>query len=64
MLSKRFQEDIPLQMFVYPALPEAALPQVFTQFAPIPTQPVSMAPAEIEQNREAWITEWNEIVLR
>ena len=29
MLTRRFQEDIPLQMYVYPVLPTAKLPPVF-----------------------------------
>lgn len=64
MLSKRFQEDIPLQMFVYPVLPEAALPEVFTKFAPIPATVASVTPEQIGQNREAWIEEWTKLVLR
>ncbi len=64
LLSKRFQEDIPLQMFVYPVLPDAALPDVFTQFAQVPEQPVGVTPAQIEQNREQWLEEWTKAVLR
>jgi thiamine transport system substrate-binding protein len=64
MLSARFQEDIPLQMFVYPVVSNTALPEVFTKFAPTPEQPANVAPAEIEQNRERWIDEWTQAVLR
>jgi thiamine transport system substrate-binding protein len=64
MLSKRVQEDIPLQMFVYPVLPEAALPDVFTKFAQIPAQPDAVAPEQIDQNREQWIDAWTKAVLR
>jgi thiamine transport system substrate-binding protein len=64
MLSKRFQEDIPLQMFVYPVLPEAALPDVFTKFAQVPEQPATVAPEQIDQNRDQWIDAWTKAVLR
>ncbi|NOK61977.1 MAG: thiamine ABC transporter substrate-binding protein [Chloroflexi bacterium AL-W] len=64
MLSPTFQEDIPLQMFVYPVLPEAAQPEVFEQFAQIPEATTTIAPEEIEQNREQWIEEWTEVMLR
>ena len=64
MLSKRFQEDVPLQMFVYPVLPSAALPDVFTQFAQTPKQPVGVAPEQIDQYRERWIDTWTKTVLR
>jgi thiamine transport system substrate-binding protein len=64
MLSPRFQEDIPLQMFVYPVLPEAKLPEVFEQYAEVPDQPVALSSDEIDQNREAWIEAWTQIMLR
>ncbi len=64
MLSAQFQEDIPLQMFVYPVNPEAKLPDVFTQFAAPPTDPVSLDPATIDANRERWIQAWTDAVLR
>lgn len=64
MLDKPFQEDIPLQMFVYPANVAAALPDLFTQFAPVPTAPAALDPAVIEANRERWIEAWTETVLR
>ena len=64
MLSVEFQEDIPLQMFVYPVNPEAELPQLFTQFAPLPSAPAVLDPAEIDANRERWVQAWTEAVLR
>ena len=64
LLSPTFQEDSPLQMFVYPANEEAALPDLFTQFAEVPQQPVSVDADVIEANREAWIEAWTEVVLR
>lgn len=64
MLQPSFQNDIPLQMFVYPASREAQLPELFTQFAEVPTDPASLTPEQIEQNRERWIEEWTQIVLR
>jgi thiamine transport system substrate-binding protein len=64
MLSKPFQEDMPLQMFVYPVLPGAALPDLFTKFAPIPEQPIALPPEQIDANREQWIDAWTRAVLR
>ena len=64
MLDVPFQEDIPLQMFVYPANENAALPELFTQFGQIPTDPVDVAPEAIEANREAWIEAWTNVMLR
>jgi thiamine transport system substrate-binding protein len=64
MLSKRFQEDIPLQMFVYPVLPEAALPEVFVKFGQPPAQFFTLSTAEIDRGRERWIEEWERIVVK
>jgi thiamine transport system substrate-binding protein len=62
MLSKEFQEDIPLNMFVFPTNADAALPPEFIEFTTLPQHPQTMDPASIEQNRERWIEEWTQIV--
>ena len=64
MLSPAFQEDIPLQMFVYPVNPNAELPEAYQRFSVQPESPAELDPALIAANREAWITAWNETVLR
>ena len=64
MLSKQFQEDLPLKMFVYPANATAALPEVFVQHSHTPAAPVQMDAARIAAQREAWIQAWTETVLR
>jgi len=64
MLGKTFQEDIPLNMFVYPANTTAKLPQVFTQFSEIPQNPVVISPDNIQENRENWIEAWTQTVLQ
>jgi thiamine transport system substrate-binding protein len=64
LLSPAFQEDMPLNMFVYPANAQAALPEVFTEFAVIPAEPLALDPATIAAHREDWIDEWTSIVLR
>jgi thiamine transport system substrate-binding protein len=64
MLSKRFQADIPLQMFVFPARRDVPLPPAFVRFAVVPEHPLDLPPAEIDANRERWVDEWTDIVLR
>jgi thiamine transport system substrate-binding protein len=64
MLSPTFQEDMPLQMFVYPARPDAQLPELFAQFAEIPAEPAEVDTADIEDNREQWIEAWTNVVIR
>ncbi len=64
MLSTTFQEDIPLQMYVFPVNPEAELNPTFVEHLEIASQPAFVAPEEIAANREAWIQAWTETVLR
>lgn len=64
MLSVPFQEDMPLQMFVFPVQPEAKLPEAFEKYAQIPDQPATIDPQTIAENRQAWIEAWTETVLR
>jgi len=63
MLSVPFQEDIPLQMFVFPVNPEAQLPEAFVEHVQVPDQPASLPPEMIDANRETWINAWMEAVL-
>lgn len=64
MLSVPFQEDLPLQMFVFPVNPEAELPEIFTDYVTVPESSISLPPDEIDANREAWIQAWAEVALR
>ena len=64
LLSRRFQEDIPLQMWVHPADAGARLPEVFTRFAGIPTHPAILDPSLIDTRRDDWTREWTKIVLK
>ena len=64
MLSKQFQEDVPLLMFVYPVNPNAALPEVFTKYAQAPKQAASLAPEVITEKRDAWIQAWTDVVMK
>jgi thiamine transport system substrate-binding protein len=64
MLSSTFQEDVPLNMFVFPAVESAALPEVFVEHTVVPDDPITMGPRRIDENRDRWIDEWTSIVLR
>ncbi len=64
LLEKRFQEDIPLSMFVFPVNPGAELPREFELFAVVPESPLELSPDEIGANRDRWVREWTRIVLR
>jgi thiamine transport system substrate-binding protein len=64
MLSQPFQADMPLQMFVYPALPETPLPDLFTQFAEQPAVTNQLDAAAIDAHREQWLDAWTNVMLR
>jgi len=67
MLSRRFQEDVPLSMFVFPVNKFATLPPAFVKYAGSlspPTAPLDLPPEEIEANRDDWVREWTDIVVR
>jgi thiamine transport system substrate-binding protein len=64
MLSPTFQEDVPLNMFVFPANAQAQVPEVFEAHAARVDQPLTMDPFEIDTQRERLIEEWTDVVLR
>ncbi|WP_430867815.1 thiamine ABC transporter substrate-binding protein [Demequina aurantiaca] len=62
MLSDEFQASIPENMYVYPVSSSVAVPEAWTEFAPLAEQPWDVAPAEISANRDEWIQQWTDIV--
>lgn len=64
VLDVPFQEDLPLQMFVFPANVNAKTPQEFQKYAKIPDKPATLDFALIARNREKWIQDWTLVVLR
>jgi thiamine transport system substrate-binding protein len=64
MLGVDFQQDMPLQMFVYPVNPAAKIPDEFVKFAQIAQEPAILNMDLIDLNREEWIQAWSEVVLK
>jgi thiamine transport system substrate-binding protein len=64
MRSVPYQEDVPLNQFVYPVISRADLPDVFTTWSSVAVEPANLAPEVIAQNRDRWIEEWTNEVLR
>ena len=64
MLDIPFQEDMPLQMFVFPVNSNANLPVEFVEYAQISQEPASLDPELIANNRDKWIQDWTLAVLR
>jgi ABC transporter periplasmic binding protein, thiB subfamily len=63
MLSQPFQEDMPLQMYVYPVNSNAKLPDVFVKYSQVAAKPASMSPDTIAANRDQWINDWTQAIL-
>ncbi|MEO6045683.1 MAG: thiamine ABC transporter substrate-binding protein [Tepidiformaceae bacterium] len=64
LLSKAVQEDIPGQMAVYPVSSEAAVPAAFEKFSKVESAPAKVSAADIAANRDKWIADWTNTVLR
>lgn len=60
MLGTEFQNDMPLQMFVYPVNQNATLPDAFVKYSQAPSEPAVLSPEDISANRDAWIEEWTQ----
>jgi len=63
LVGATLQAELPLNLFVYPTNESVELPQEFVDFAVVPSESRSLDPADIEENRSAWIDEWTELVL-
>jgi thiamine transport system substrate-binding protein len=63
MLTKDFQEIIPLTNWMFPVNPQVALPDSF-QFALKPQVSFMMDSDTIDNNYERWIVNWVEVVGR
>ena len=64
MVSNDFQNDMPLQMFVSPASQTATLPELYTKFVAIPAIKTQLDAKTIASNRDAWLVQWDAIVLQ
>lgn len=64
LISRTFQEDMPLNMFVNPVVSDAKLPELFTEFGARVDEPATVAPQEIAENREQWVRSWSSIAVK
>ncbi|MEV7074643.1 thiamine ABC transporter substrate-binding protein [Streptomyces sp. NPDC093990] len=64
LLTKEFQQDMPLNMFVYPVVEGAQVPAEFTQYGPQAKDPETMDPAKIADHRDDWVKSWTSLVLK
>ncbi|QJT04425.1 thiamine ABC transporter substrate-binding protein [Streptomyces asoensis] len=64
LLTEEFQQDMPLNMFVYPVRKGAQVPAEFTKYGPQAKDPETLDPAKIADNRDDWVKSWTSLVLK
>ena len=64
MLSEKFQEDIPLNMFVFPVNGNARVPDEFIEHIQVPAEPAALPMEAISAERESWIEAWRRLMLQ
>ncbi|WP_328968291.1 thiamine ABC transporter substrate-binding protein [Streptomyces sp. NBC_00239] len=64
LIGKKFQEDMPLTMFVNPVVKGAALPELFTKHGVVVDKPETVPADRIAENREQWVKAWTSLVLK
>ena len=63
LVGSAVQEDMQLNMFVFPANTAAKLADAFVKFAARPKSPLAIEPGIIAANRDRWIDQWSKIML-
>jgi thiamine transport system substrate-binding protein len=63
LLSPEVQADLPLSMFVFPAVADTPLPPEFEAFAARPDDPVEVDPFAFGEARDELIERWSEVVI-
>ncbi|MEU5365274.1 thiamine ABC transporter substrate-binding protein [Streptomyces sp. NPDC005925] len=64
LISRRFQDDMPMNMFVYPVVEGAAVPEEFVKYGPQAASPQTLEPAKIADHRDQWVKSWTSLVLK
>ena len=63
LLSKPFQEDVPLRMFVFPVVDDAELPDEFIRWAEEPASALAVSPEHVEAGRDRWVRTWTDLMF-
>lgn len=64
LLGAEFQQDVPMQMFVFPVRPGVKPPAVFETFAVKIADSKTLPPADIAAKRDEWIKTWTSTVVK
>ena len=63
LTSERFQESIPLSLFMWPIDPKTQVPESFYKWGVRAESPLSIDAEKIAKNRDRWLDEWRAIAL-
>ncbi|WP_153392910.1 thiamine ABC transporter substrate-binding protein [Ornithinicoccus halotolerans] len=61
LLTDEVQAAIPNAMYVFPVAEDVELPEVWSRWAKVAEDPITVDPDEVEANREEWVREWADI---
>lgn len=64
LLSPEVQAALPTSMYVFPVDGGVELPAEWAEFATQPTDPLTVDPAAIDENRDVWLREWSDVTSR
>lgn len=64
LLSADVQAALPESMYVFPVDASVELPAEWAEFAKQPTEPITVDPEAIAENRDAWLRDWSDITSR
>lgn len=63
LLGQTFQQELPTSMYVYPVSSKTKLPENFEKYATPVSEPKTLAPKTIADNRQQWMKTWKSTVL-
>jgi len=64
LLSAEVQAALPTSMYVFPVRDDVQLPAEWAKFAKQPATTLDVAPDEIDEHRDEWLTEWTDVTSR
>lgn len=64
LLGEDVQAALPESMYVFPVRDGVELPPDWARFAERPATPYTLDPAEVDANRDEWLTTWQDVVTR
>ncbi len=64
LLSPEVQAALPESMYVLPTADGVDLPADWARYAERPTDPLTVDPAQIDAERDAWLREWSDVTTR